>query len=146
MSKDLDKKVAQLKQQVEQKKKDLGNTPRQNWCCASGVLMVHGDRLVIQTCQDFDKLATAAATLLDYSRHLEEGRKVLDLPKEDPTYNNYLVSDWIKDLKHRVAVLKYKQEQHKIKMMESKLADLTSEQELRRLEIEALEKELTVEG
>lgn len=127
-----DEKILELKKQIEEKKKKVGKsqkfTPVTN--CS---IEVDGTRININVLGK-EQLVSLMVRLNSYAISAKE-LEVLD----DYNIGGFNVMDWIKDLKSKLEFINRKDEEQKLKMMESKLDLLLSNEKKVELEIGEIE-------
>ncbi|WP_339193806.1 hypothetical protein MKY95_18810 [Paenibacillus sp. FSL P4-0176] len=123
-----DSKILELKKQIEEKKKSVGKskkfTPVTN--CS---IELDGVRINIQTLNK-DQIISLLVKLNSYAASAKE----LDL-LEQYVISGYGVSDWIEDLKSKLDFINSKDEEQKLRLMESKLDKLLSDDKKVELEL-----------
>lgn len=127
-----DEKILELKKQIEEKKKKVGKsqkfTPVTN--CS---IEVDGTRYNIQVLGK-EQLISLMVKLNSYAISAKE-LEVLS----DYSISGFNVGDWIKDLKAKLEFINRKDEEYKLKTMESKLDLLLSNEKKVELEIDEIE-------
>lgn len=124
-----DDKILQLKQKIEEKKKQLGDgrfSPITN--CN---LVWMETRYNLHSLND-DKLKFLLVELRIRENVVEE----FDFDYEVSGYN---LSDWIEDIKSRLVILNRVEEERKLKLMETKLDKLLSNEKKVELELKEIE-------
>jgi len=128
-----DKKIMELKKQIEEKKIKLGKsqkfTPITN--CS---IELDGVRVNIQVLNK-EQLIILLVKLNSY----EKSAKELEI---DFVISGYHVIDWILDIKSKLDFVSRKEEENKLKVMESKLHQLLSNEKKVELEIDEIMKNL----
>ena len=128
-----DSKIMELKKQIEEKKIKLGKsqkfTPITN--CS---IELDGVRTNIQVLNK-EQLTYLLVKLNSYAL----SAKSLEI---DFVISGYHVADWITDIKSKLDFVSRKEEENKLKMMESKLHQLLSNEKKVELEIDEIMKNL----
>jgi len=128
-----DSKIMELKKQIEDKKIKLGKsqkfTPVTN--CS---IEVDGIRVNIQVLTK-DQLITLLVKLNSYAISAKDLEIYFSV-------SGYDVSDWITDIKSKLDFVSRKEEENKLKIMESKLHQLLSNEKKVELEIDEIMKSL----
>lgn len=128
-----DQKIMELKKQIEEKKIKLGKsqkfTPITN--CS---IELDGVRTNIQVLNK-EQLTYLLVKLNSYAL----SAKSLEI---DFVISGYHVADWITDIKSKLDFMSRKEEENKLKMMESKLHQLLSNEKKVELEIDEIMKNL----
>lgn len=125
-----DEKIIALKKQIEAKKKELNVAARFN-PVTNCSLELDGIRHNINVLTK-DQLALLMVKLKMYQIAMES------LELEGLIISGYDVTEWIEDIKVKLDVIKHKDEQTKLKAMESKLDKLLSDEKKTELEIEEI--------
>jgi hypothetical protein len=132
MANNNDQKILELKKQIEDKKKKVGKsqklTPVTN--CS---IELDGMRININVLAK-EQLVSLMVKLNSYAISAKE-LEVLD----DYNISGFNVMDWIKDLKSKLEFINRKDEEQKLKAMESKLDLLLSNEKKVELEIDEIE-------
>lgn len=133
MANNNDQKILELKKQIEDKKKQVGKlqkfTPVTN--CS---IEVDGTRHNINVLNK-EQILLLMVKLNSYAISAND-LGVL----EDYNLSGYNIMDWITDLKSKLSILGKKEEEAKLKVMESKLDQLLSDDKKVELEINEIEK------
>jgi len=128
-----DQKIMELKKQIEEKKIKLGKsqkfTPITN--CS---IELDGVRVNIQVLNK-EQLTYLLVKLNSYAKSAKE----LEI---DFVISGYHVVDWITDIKSKLDFVSRKEEENKLKVMESKLHQLLSNEKKVELEIDEIMKSL----
>lgn len=130
-----DDKVLQLKQQIEEKKRVLSNIKKFT-AVTNCSINFEGAQININTLQK-DGLVQLYVKLnaLQLS--------AIDLGLLDDFYiSGYNISEWVEDVKNKLEALTVKQEESKLKQMETRLTQLLSEDKKVELELEEIIKSL----
>lgn len=131
-----DEKIIKLKQQIEEKRNELGKlkkfTPITN--C---ILELDGVTTNIQILSK-EKLALLLVKLNLYKMSMEN----LKMSFDKITINGYDIRDWMSDVLAKINVISYKEEEQKLKTMENKLIELLSSEKKTELAIDEIEKML----
>lgn len=132
MTKTNDERILELKKQIEDKKESLGKalkfTPVTN--CS---IELDGIRYNIN--------ATSKSDLVHLMVKLQSyltSAKTLDVA-EEYEISGYSPVDWIEDIQSKLDIMNRKNEEQKLKQMESKLTQLLSERKKVELEIDEIE-------
>lgn len=138
----LDQKVLSLMEIVKERRSRVGSLKKPQWTTSCSLVLPGYERLNIQVCNDLSLLAVACGTLIRMREDIKAASKELDVDIR-PLWQNYLIDDWISDIKLRVQVTQLKREQEKLANLESRLRELTSEEQRREMAISDIEEELT---
>jgi hypothetical protein len=126
-----DEKVLNLKKKIEEKKAKIGTTrfsPITN--C---IIEFRDGRKNIQTLKNED-LTILLIELNSFRMSMK------DLGIKNCTISGYDISDWIQDIKSRLAVIVQKKEEAELKTLEKKLDTLLSSDKRTELELDSIEK------
>jgi len=141
MSDKLDKKVAQMMDEVKKRRARVGSLKKPQWTTTCSLQLPGMERINIQVVKDLPLLAYACGTLRRMAEDIKSAAKELDIEIE-PKWQNYLIDDWISDIKLRVQVTQIKAEQEKLDKLEARLMPLISDEQRREMELEAIRKDL----
>lgn len=131
-----DEKIIKLKQQIEEKRNKLGNLKRFT-PITNCILELDGITTNIQILSK-EKLALLLIKLNLYKMSMEN----LNMSLDEIIINGYDVRDWIIDILAKIDIISYKEEEQKLKTMESKLVELLSKEKKTELAIDEIEKML----
>ena len=131
-----DEKIIKLKQQIEEKRNELGKlkkfTPITN--C---ILELDGVTTNIQILPK-EKLALLLVKLNLYKMSMEN----LKMSFDKIIISGYDIRDWMSDVLAKINVISYKEEEQKLKTMENKLIELLSSEKKTELAIDEIQKML----
>lgn len=128
-----DEKILILKKQIEEKKEELKNVTKFNPITNCSIELdnvrynlntLTKEQLILLLV----KLSTYALSAID-----------LGINGEDFNISGYKVDEWIEDIKSKLENLNQRNEQSKLKQLESKLTKMLSEEKKTELEIEEIE-------
>lgn len=131
-----DEKIIKLKQQIEEKRNKLGNIKRFT-PVTNCILELDGVTTNIQILSK-EKLALLLVKLNLYKMSMEN----LNMSFDKIMISGYDVRDWIMDILAKIDIISYKEEEQKLKTMESKLVELLSNEKKTELAIDEIEKML----
>ena len=131
-----DEKIIKLKQQIEEKRNKLGNVKRFT-PVTNCILELDGVTTNIQILSK-EKLALLLVKLNLYKMSIEN----LNMSFDKIIISGYDVRDWIMDILAKTDIISYKEEEQKLKTMESKLVELLSNEKKTELAIDEIEKML----
>lgn len=126
-----DEKIIALKAQIEIKKEELKKIARFNPMTSCSIEL-DGVRYNLHTL-DKKQLTSLLVKLNMYRISLE------DLEIEEFDICGYNVTDWIEDIKNKLEVINQREEQNKLKQLESKLTKMLSEEKKTELELAEIE-------
>lgn len=138
----LDSQVSQLMQKVEEQKQIVQETESQTkrgWAtnCAYSL---NGKTVNIQT-SSIDICVKLVADIIVQSKAISEARGVLGLPYEPIKIDAFTPDEWIEDVKKRVAVIGIREKRERLTNLESRLADLLSVEQRRKMELDKILKD-----
>lgn len=131
-----DEKIIKLKQQIEDKRTKLGNLKRFT-PITNCILELDGITTNIQILPK-EKLALLLIKLNLYKMSIEN----LNMSLDEIIINGYNIGDWMSDILAKIDIISYKEEEQKLKTMESKLVELLSKEKKTELAIDEIEKML----
>lgn len=131
-----DEKIIKLKQQIEEKRNKLGNLKRFT-PITNCILELDGVTTNIQILSK-EKLALLLVKLNLYKMSIEN----LNMSFDKIMISGYDIRDWMSDVLAKINVISYKEEEQKLKTMESKLVELLSNEKKTELAIDEIEKML----
>lgn len=131
-----DEKIIKLKQQIEEKRTKLGNLKRFT-PITNCILELDGITTNIQILPK-EKLALLLVKLNLYKMSMED----LNMSFDKIMISGYDIRDWIIDILAKIDIISYKEEEQKLKTMESKLVELLSKEKKTELAIDEIEKML----
>ena len=128
-----DQKIMELKKQIEEKKIKLGKSQKFNPITNCSIEL-DGVRVNIQVLNK-EQLITLLVKLNSYALSAKD----LGI---DYIISGYQITDWITDIKSKLDFVSRKEKENKLKVMESKLHQLLSNEKKVELEIEAVMSDL----
>ena len=126
-----DQRILELKKQIASKKEELGKSTRFN-PVTNCSLELEGVRVNLNA-QSKTDLTMLLVKLNSYKL------SVADLGLGRLDIGGYDITEWISDVKSKLDILNRKDEEQKLRVMESKLAKLLSEDKKVELEIDEIE-------
>ena len=127
-----DEKIIVLKKQIEEKKAKINKSQR-FMPITNCSIEVDGVRHNIQVLTK-DQIISLLVKLNSYAMSADELGILLDY-----NISGFNVMDWIKDLESKLEFLSRKEEENKLKVMESKLDQLLSNEKKTELELDEIE-------
>ena len=131
-----DEKIIKLKQQIEDKRTKLGNLKRFT-PITNCILELDWITTNIQILPK-EKLALLLIKLNLFKMSIEN----LNMSLGEIIINGYNIGDWMSDILTKIDIISYKEEEQKLKTMESKLVELLSKEKKTELAIDEIEKML----
>lgn len=140
-----DKKTLELIALANKQKQEIAKIERPEWRTNRCFSYVEGSSNVINLAVESNpkSLIAIAAFLMDREGSYQKAAEALGV--ENPsgfTWGGYPLSDWLADLKLRVARLQIDAKRRKLELLEAKLTTMISPEKRAELELEAIEKEL----
>ena len=131
-----DEKIIKLKQQIEGKRKSLAKA-KKFVPITNCILELDGITTNIQILPK-EKLALLLIKLNLFKMSMEN----LNMSLDEIIINGYNIGDWMSDILTKIDIISYKEEEQKLKTMESKLVELLSKEKKTELAIDEIEKML----
>lgn len=128
-----DERILMLKEQIEEKKKELGKQPRFS-PITTCLFDYNGNKINIHTLIDVKNINQ----LLVYFNMWAMSADDLGIDAEEVTWCGFSVLDWIEDLKSKKAVVEYAAKKEQLTALEKKLDKLLSDDKKTELEIDAI--------
>lgn len=128
-----DERILMLKEQIEEKKKELGKQPRFS-PITTCLFDYNGNKINIHTLIDVKNINQ----LLVYFNMWAMSADDLGIDAEEVTWCGFSVLDWIEDLKSKKAVVEYATKKEQLSALEKKLDKLLSDDKKTELEIDAI--------
>lgn len=128
-----DERILMLKEQIEEKKKELGKQPRFS-PITTCLFDYNGNKINIHTLIDVKNINQ----LLVYFNMWAMSADDLGIDAEEVTWCGFSVLDWIEDLKSKKAVVEYAAKKEQLSALEKKLDKLLSDDKKTELEIDAI--------
>mgnify|MGYP003291898957 CR=1 FL=1 len=128
-----DERILMLKEQIEEKKKELGKQPRFS-PITTCLFDYNGNKINIHTLIDVKDINQ----LLVYFNMWVVSANDLEIDAEEVMWGGFSVLDWIEDLKSKKAVVEYAAKKEQLTALEKKLDKLLSDDKKTELEIDAI--------
>jgi endonuclease V-like protein UPF0215 family len=128
-----DNKILELKAQIAKKKEELSKKKNRFVPITNCSIDFDGARLNIQTLTK-EQLQMMLIRLHMYIKSAQELNMV-----DVCNFSGYNVCDWVEDIKSKLNVLSFKDEENKLKMMEAKLEKMLSDEKKTELELAEIE-------
>lgn len=139
----VDETVMALITDVKRRRAEVAELSKPQWLTPCTLQLPGFDRLNIQIETDIPLLLVARAGLKRIRDTIDEGCKELEIEIDGPTsYQNYPIDDWVKDIEQRIKITQIKKQREKLNRLETRLNDLTSEEQRRELALIEIQKEL----
>lgn len=133
-----DEKILVLRKQIEEKKEKLKNVTRFNPITNCSIEL-GGIRYNLNTLAN-EQLTLLLVELNMYNLSITD----LGIDKDTFMISGYKVDEWIEDIKSKLENINQRNEQNKLKQLESKLTKMLSEEKKTELEIEEIESMLNL--
>lgn len=121
-----DTQIKKLLKQITDKKNELGDKPRSSWK-TNGVFKDVSRSTNINTINSIETCVNIVSILLGERESRVSAAKYLDLPLDFGCRDGFPIDDWLSDFKLRSTMILWDKEKKKLKVLESKLKDLRSE-------------------
>lgn len=128
-----DERILMLKEQIEEKKKELGKQPRFS-PITTCLFDREGCRINIHT---LTSIKDINAMLVFFNTYVMSAND-LDIDCNEVELYGFSVLDWMEDLKSKKAVVEYSAKKEQLSILEKKLDKLLSDDKKTELEIEAI--------
>ena len=128
-----DERILMLKEQIEEKKKELGKQPRFS-PITTCLFDREGCRVNIHT---LTSIKDINAMLVFFNTYVMSARD-LDIDCAEVELDGFSVLDWMEDLKSKKAVVEYTIKKEQLSTLEKKLDKLLSDDKKTELEIDAI--------
>lgn len=150
-NKTLDEQVQLVLNRIKQKKDFLqmfNETIPKKWITKC-VIKKDGENKTISVMQNENELVELAGWLI-LQKEAQKNAENLFKSKSKMEYDfnieykiqGFLIDDWLEDITRQFFLLKVKQEEQKLKVLEEKALSLTSQEQRRQIELEKLLKEM----
>jgi len=138
-----DDKIKVLLAKVEEMKSSLGTKPKVSWLTNAVFKYKDGAYFNLNTVKDPSDLVTALSYLLEKESLTNEAAKRLGVESKSFVWDGFSVSEWEKDFKKRVEVIKWDEKKANLDATQKKLNQLMSEDARTGAELENIEKLLS---
>ena len=122
-----DEKIKKLLKAIDEKKAKLGTKPIVAWVTKLVWKDMDGNQVNINTINDIGKLVFLFAGVLSYESHYAKAEEALGAKNTKHLWNGFTAAEWTKDLKSRVSLLQWEEEEKELKKLTATLKDLRSE-------------------
>lgn len=126
-----DERILEMRKQIAEKKEKVGKLKR--FVPITNCILTLKENVSNINVLSKESLIEHLVILNLYKKSAEELGLLNDF-----SYNGYHINDWIEDIKNKLDVLSKKEEESKLKAMESKLEKLLSEEKKTELEIDEI--------
>jgi hypothetical protein len=137
----VDKKTLELIKQVNKQKSEIAKLDRPNWLTNCSV-EINGKHTNIHVEASIPKLVEIAGFLLGQEESFQKASDFLELEPSKYLWNGYAVSEWLTDIKSRIAKIRIGEKRKKLELLESRLNAIISPELRAHLELEAITNEL----
>lgn len=142
-----DQQVDALLEEVKKRKAEIAKASRPSW--KTNMSFKFNENDASNSAQNLNVAALpillrVATTILAYKEAFERAVPLLGLEsKVECKWQGYDVSDWLDDIKQRIAKIEIDAKKEKLAKLEARLDSLISPERRRELELEAIQAELT---
>lgn len=137
----VDKKTLELIKQVNKQKSEIAKLDRPNWLTNCSV-EINSKHTNIHVEASIPKLVEIAGFLLVQEESFQKASDFLELEPSKYLWNGYAVSEWLTDIKSRIAKIRIGEKRKKLELLESRLNAIISPELRAQLELEAITNEL----
>ena len=137
----VDETVLALIKDVKERRVKIEKLSKPQWLTPCILQLPGFDRINVQTETDVALLLVVRTGLKRIKNSIETGAKELNVDC-DANYQNYSIEDWVNDIEQRIKITQIKKEREKLNRLETRLNDLTSEEQRRELALVEIQKEL----
>lgn len=143
MATERDKKVQELFEIVQTKKKEIAKAekPKFETNCSFGYNKDSSSRINIQVCADVDELIQALAFLYERKSNFDKAQEFLGT-NQSFKWMGFSLKEWSNDIKTRVDKINITNKKKELELLESKLDKLVSPELKAQLELDEIEKML----
>lgn len=145
-----DQEILELIQEVNKQKAAIAKAEKPIWktnCSFSYTEGVRNNAINIQVCADKNALVKIAAFLLSQVRCYQQAQESLGINDTQFTWDGYTIEEWMNDLESRAKKIQVSDQKSKLEKLESRLNNIVSPEARRKLELEAIKREmLNAEG
>ena len=128
-----DERILELKEQIDEKKKELGKQPRFS-PVTTCILNHQGNRINIHALTSIKDINAMLVYFNMYVMSAED----MEINCEDIVFDGFSITDWIEDLKAKKTVIEYTVKKEQLTALEKKLDKLLSDDKKTELEIESI--------
>ena len=137
----VDETVLALIKDVKERRDKIEKLSKPQWSTPCTLQLPGFERINIQIENDLALLLVVRAGLKRIEDSILTGAKELGV-EVDANYQNYSVYEWVSDIEQRIKITQIKKEREKLNRLETRLNDLTSEEQRRELALVEIQKEL----
>lgn len=145
MAKATDKKTLELMNEVKSRKAEISKTEKHNWLtnCSFSMTGKSNDAINLHVTKDVSLLLACAALLLQLEESYTKAATMLNV-EEPPAFKwaGFTVSEWITDMKVRIAQIQIDLKRRKLERLEDSLSKIISPELKAQMVLEEVSKEL----
>lgn len=140
-----DKKILALIEDINRQKRDIAAAEKSEWKTNQAFPYQEGSANVVQLNveRDVGKLVKIASFLRATENAYNDTARALGVDAPAFTWSGYSIHDWLSDLKNRINRLQIDSKRKKLESLDQRLNSLVSPELRARLELEAIESELS---
>lgn len=132
-----------LIEQVQAKRDEIAKVNRPQWKTNCKFTFSTNDKSInLHVESNPEVLTCMAAALLSHQAYYAQAATLLGLKPSEATWDGSPVSDWIDDIKARLAKITVSEKKASLKKLEDRLNLIISPELKRQMELEAIQKEL----
>lgn len=141
---DLDLKIRELFDKVQQDKEEIKNIEKPSWETNSSFSYSPGsnDRINIQAVSKIDDIIRILSFLLEKESFHTKAVSELGVENNEFLWMGFTLAQWTKDLKTRINKIQINDKKQKLSILEERLNRAISPEMRRQLEVEAIQKEM----
>jgi len=136
------KVVLELIEEVKRRKAEIAKLSRPNWKTNCSFTHPSLGTINIHTVKSLPKLCQILAALMMWEDYYTQACKELELDPKGCVWDGFTVSDWVDDVKTRVAKIQIESKKQKLQELEDRLDKIMSPELRAQLELEAIKQEL----
>ena len=141
-----DEQILELIQDIKSRKEKIAKAEKPKWKTNCSFSYTEGSRnsaINIQVCSDVVQLLKISAFLTTTYQAFENSKRWLGVDEETKFHwDGFGLEEWTDDIGARIAKIQISQEKTKLEALESRLNSIVSPETRRRLELEAIKREM----
>lgn len=132
-----------LIEQVQSKREEIAKVNRPQWKTnCKFTFSTNGKSINLHVESNLEVLTCMAAALLSHQAYYEQAARLLGQKPSEATWDGSPVSDWIDDIKARLAKITVSEKRKSLQKLEARLNLIISPELKRQMELEAIQREL----
>lgn len=139
-----DEQTLKLIEEVNRQKKEISKAEKPNWLTNCSFSMGEGQPSTnLHVESDVRKLVSIAGFIITKEREYKEAAERLGATAPEFKWGNHAASEWIEDIKTRMAKVQISEKKRKLEILEERLNKIVSPELRAQLELEAITRELS---